>query len=209
MQVFFPCLCWPGILYHWYNDGSGKNISTSSVRKVSVWFMFHPCTFAILPSTSVLETSSTSVSKIVYTPSSVHGFSASYVTLRNKAEIQLAIGLLRRYSPVVEYFTLQSLLQEITSPVHGFSASYVALRNKAELSPVVEYFTLESLLQEIIQQWFNFFVLLGDEMRVRLDSNSLHCCMFSRPLSLLQEIIQHIVLIVRFFALEVSRLSLL
>ena len=46
-------------------------------------------------------------------PSSVHGFSASYVALRNKAEIQLAIGLLRRYSPVVEYFTLESLLQEI------------------------------------------------------------------------------------------------
>ena len=102
--------------------------------------------------------------------SSVHGFSASYVALRNKAEIQLAIGLLRRYSPVVEHFTLQLLLQEI------------------------------------IQQRFNFFVLLGDEMRVRLDSNSLHCCMFSRPLSLLQEIIQYIVLIVRFFALEVSRL---
>ena len=102
--------------------------------------------------------------------SSVHGFSASYVALRNKAEIQLAIGLLRRYSPVVEHFTQQSLLQEI------------------------------------IQQKFNFFVLLGDEMRVRLDSNSLHCCMFSRPLSLLQEIIQQIVLIVRFFALEVSRI---
>ena len=102
--------------------------------------------------------------------SSVHGFSASYVALRNKAEIQLAIGLHRRYSPVVEYFTLQSLLQEIT------------------------------------QQILNFFVLLGDEMRVRLDSNSLHCCRFSRPLSLLQEIIQQIVLIVRFFALEVSRI---
>ena len=48
--------------------------------------------------------------------SSVHGFSASYVALRNKAEIQLAIGLLRRYSPVVEYFTLQSLLQENIQP---------------------------------------------------------------------------------------------
>ena len=102
--------------------------------------------------------------------SSVHGFSASYVALRSKAEIELAIGLLRRYSPVVEHFTLQLLLQEI------------------------------------IQQRFNFFVLLGDEMRVRLDSNSLHCCTFRRPLSLLQEIIQQIVLIVRFFALEVSRI---
>ena len=38
--------------------------------------------------------------KICYLSSSVHGFSASYVALRSKAEIEIAIGLLRRYSPV-------------------------------------------------------------------------------------------------------------
>ena len=29
-KFFLPCMCWPGILYHWYNDGSGRNISPST-----------------------------------------------------------------------------------------------------------------------------------------------------------------------------------
>ena len=54
-------------------------------------------------------------------PSSVHGFSASYVALRNKAEL----------SPVVEYFTLKSLLQEIIQLLCTFrrrNASEIGLK---------------------------------------------------------------------------------
>ena len=56
-----------------------------------------------------------------FSTSSVHGFSASYVALRNKAEI----------SPVVEYFTLESLLQEIIQLLCTFTCN-----NEANLSPI-------------------------------------------------------------------------
>ena len=53
--------------------------------------------------------------------SSVHGFSASYVALRNKGEI----------SPVVEYSTLESSLQEIIQFLCTFTCN-----NEANLSPI-------------------------------------------------------------------------